>query len=86
MMGWSNMMGGYFGGGMGIFGLIFGFLFFVLVVIGIILLIVWLVRGATRISAEDKTGNKALEVLGERYAKGEVSKEQYDNMKKDLMH
>lgn len=30
-------------------------------------------------------GDKAMETLRERYVKGEVSKEQFESMKKDLM-
>ena len=44
MWGYPNMMGGFFGGGLGWIGMIFGFIFFILVVTGIIFLIVWLVK------------------------------------------
>ena len=77
MWGWP-MMG--FGG----FGMIFGFIFFVLIVIGVILLIVWLVR-RTGYNITDKTSTRSLEILNERYAKGELTKEQYENMKKELI-
>ena len=77
MWGWP-MMG--FGG----FGMIFGFIFFVLMVIGVILLIVWLVR-RTGYNITDKTSTRSLEILKERYAKGELTKEQYENMKKELI-
>jgi putative membrane protein len=77
MWGWP-MMG--FGG----FGMIFGFIFFVAIVIGVILLIVWLVR-RPGYNITDKTGTHSLEILKERYAKGELTKEQYENMKKELM-
>ena len=77
MWGWP-MMG--FGG----FGMIFGFIFFVAIVIGVILLIVWLVR-RTGYNITDKTSTHSLEILKERYAKGELTKEQYDNMKKELI-
>ena len=84
MWGWPNMMGGFFGGGMGCISMILGFIFFILIIVGIILLIVWLVKRLTHSGIEDKTGSKALEVLKERYAKGEITKDQYESMKKDL--
>ena len=77
MWGWP-MMG--FGG----FGMIFGFIFFVAIVIGVILLIVWLVK-ISGYSVTDKTSTHSLEILKERYAKGELTKEQYENMKKELI-
>jgi putative membrane protein len=77
MWGWP-MMG--FGG----FGMIFGFIFFVAIVIGVIFLIVWLVK-RSGYSVTDKTGARSLEILKERYAKGELTKEQYENMKKELI-
>ena len=77
MRGWP-MMG--FGG----FGMIFGFIFFVAIVIGVILLIVWLVK-ISGYSVNDKNSTQSLEILKERYAKGELTKEQYENMKKELI-
>jgi len=84
MWGYPNMMGGFYGGGLGWIGMVFGFIFFILVVIGIIFLIVWLVKRSNHPRVENKTDSKSLEVLKERYAKGEITKDQFDNMKKDL--
>jgi putative membrane protein len=80
MRGWPMIGFGGFGG----IGMIFGFIFFIAIVIGVILLIVWLVR-RSGYSVADKTSTRSLEILKERYAKGELSKEQYENMKKELM-
>ncbi|MHB1275029.1 MAG: SHOCT domain-containing protein [Candidatus Humimicrobiaceae bacterium] len=85
MWGWPNMMGGFFGGGLGWIGMIFGFIFFILVVIGIIFLIVWLVKRSNYPGVENRTESKSLEILKERYAKGELTKEQYESMKKELI-
>ena len=84
MWGWPNMMGGFYGGGLGWIGMVFGFIFFILVVIGIIFLIVWLVKRSNNPGVENRTDSKSLEVLKERYAKGEITKDQFDNMRKDL--
>ena len=59
---------------MGWIGMILGFIFFILIIIGIVLLIVWLVKRTTHSAIEAKTESKALEVLKERYAKGEITK------------
>ena len=84
MWGYPNMMGGFYGGGLGWIGMVFGFIFFILVVIGIIFLIVWLVKRSNYPGVENRAESKALEVLKERYAKGEITKDQFDNMKKDI--
>jgi len=66
--------------------MILGFIFFILIIIGIILFIIWLIKRVTHSGTEKlKTGNKAIEVLKERYAKGEITKEQYEDIKKDLI-
>lgn len=80
-------MGNYFGGGYGFGGL--GFIFMI-IFWG---LIIWAIVAAVRMisghhgqgkccggSKEDNAGT----VLRERYAKGEITKEQFDQMKKDL--
>jgi putative membrane protein len=83
MWGWPNMMGGYFGG-MGWIGMILGFIFFIAIIAGIILFIVWIVKRTIHSQIEPKTESKALETLKERYAKGEITKEQYEEINKDL--
>jgi putative membrane protein len=57
-------------------------------IIGIIVLalIIWLiVRGAGQGSATPQSSDKsALDILKERYAKGEINKEEFEEKKKDL--
>jgi putative membrane protein len=71
--GWGvgNMMG-WFGGG------IMMFLFWVLIII----FIAWIVREVR--GKNLKSGGSALETLKERYVKGEINKEQFEIMKKDI--
>ena len=60
------------------------FFFWILVIAGIVLLIVWLVRHPGRY--ERGIGEESpLDVLRKRYARGEISKEEFDRMKKDLL-
>ena len=47
----------------------------------IIWLIVWLVRQANQ---DKKTGDTSSEILKKRFAKGEITKKQYDDMKKEI--
>lgn len=73
-------------GAYGIFGLIIMIIFWALIVA----LIVGLVRAARgrgywhRYWDETDKPGRAIEILKERYAKGELSKEQFEHMKKDL--
>lgn len=78
----NNMMYGMmtgFGGG-GWFGGILMFLFWILIVVAVVLFIKWLVL-ETRGKGSEKS---ALEILKERYAKGEINKEEFEVKKKDL--
>jgi putative membrane protein len=75
------MWGGVEGMGWGWIGL--GFLhmalFWILVILGIVVLVKWLAG-----SDPSSSPGRALEILKERYAKGELTREQYDQMKREL--
>jgi putative membrane protein len=69
--GWGYMTG---------WGWIFMIIFWALIIIGIVALI----RGASYGGRHHRAGNSALEILKERYAKGEIDRKEFEEKKKDL--
>jgi len=82
--GWGmgpGMMGGW---GMGWFGGIFMILFWILILIVLVFVIKWLIQSTSRARDNGQSGYRALEILKERYARGEIDKAQFEDMKRDL--
>jgi putative membrane protein len=71
-------------GGYGLGMMIFGFLLMILFWGGIIALIVWAVRRSTGHRPNGLSVRSPLDIAKERYAKGEITKEQFEQIKKDL--
>ncbi|MDP3296361.1 MAG: SHOCT domain-containing protein [Thermodesulfovibrionia bacterium] len=69
---------GDYGWGMG-FGWIFMIIFWGLVILGIVYLIQVVSKGTKKEDTETP-----LDILKKRYAKGEITKEEYERMKDDL--
>ncbi len=65
------------------FGFLFMILFWGLVIYGVVLLIRKVSASA---NCDSKTKHTALEILKERYVKGEITKHQFEEMKKDIGH
>jgi putative membrane protein len=75
-----GMMNGYGGSWMMEFGLLWW-----LLIAGVVVLIVWAVRASSRQgTGSSPHGPDALEIARRRYASGEISKEQFEQLKKDL--
>jgi len=80
--GWGmgpGMMGGW---GTGWWGFIPMFLFWGLIIAGVVFLIKVLAQGKTRGENLDPGSSQALEALKERFARGEITKEEFGQMKK----
>ena len=73
--GWGNTMGW----GFSIVGWLFMIIFWVLIILGVVALIRYL--GKSGSSRGDKT---PLDILKERYARGEIDKKEFEEKKKDL--
>ena len=71
--GWAAVIGG-------IMMLLFWIAIIILIAVGIRALL----RSNNQISVRASQPDRALEILKERYAKGELTKEQYDAMRRDL--
>ena len=81
------MMGGFgFGAGMFGIGVLIMIAFWVLVIGGAVWLVVTLARGSGSTGAQSAAGQTPLDTLRvkARYAKGEITKEQFEEMKRAL--
>lgn len=69
-----------FGFAFGIAGLIFMILWWALIILAIVYLARWVIRQSSTFYKE----KSPVDILKERYAKGEISREEFEKMKKDL--
>jgi putative membrane protein len=77
------MMGGW---GMGWLGMLIMIIFWGLIIAGVVSLIRWLVQntGSNR-NENDSMRPKAIDILKERYARGEINRNEYETMKRDIL-
>jgi putative membrane protein len=74
---WHPMWGMWGAWGFGM--MLFMLLFWVLVIVGVVLGIRWLTT-----QGRESRSDTALEILRQRYARGEINKEEFDAKKRDL--
>lgn len=74
----TGMMGGGMGGWM-----VFNMIFWLLLVVGVVLLAVWAVQKFVT-GGSGKVEESALDILKKRYARGEISREEYEEKKRDI--
>jgi putative membrane protein len=72
---WGHMMGYGYGG---------GWLMWILFIVLIVIVVYLLVQTPKRHDSGSAGGETPLQILKKRYAKGEISKEDFDRMRKDL--
>ena len=93
MMGGGGMMNGFggFGGGFGLIGGLLGLIINIGVIVGIVVLVIWAVRefssnGSNMNMPWDQTSQSQSpkEILQTRYARGENTRDQFQQMQNDL--
>jgi len=79
---WGEMGSMGWGWGWGMLGAVHMVLWWVLIVLGIAVLVKWLFGGTGR--GARSGGHGALDILKERYARGEINREEFEQKKRDL--
>jgi putative membrane protein len=89
--GWGGCcgLGGY--GGFGLIGGIIGLVITIVILVGLVVLVVWAVRRITGSQqgflppmSQNANQMNASEILAQRYARGEITREQYKQMLEDI--
>ena len=63
---------------------LFGMIFWALLFTALIILIIRLSKDSSRTITNDTGNDKSLNILRERYAKGEITKREFEEISKDL--
>lgn len=70
--------------GMGFGMMLLGWLFWLGLLIILVLAVAWAIGSARRPRRDAAERDRAIAILRERYARGELSKEEYEQRKRDL--
>jgi len=60
------------------------FLFWGLIIVGLVFVVRWLIQASRQPGGSSPSGGRALDILKERYARGEINREEFERMKQDL--
>ncbi len=61
--------------------MVFMMLFWVVLLVGLVVLIVWAIR---QFAGPGRGTERPLDILERRYARGEITREEYDRMKQEI--
>lgn len=81
------MMMGYWYGGLGWIGMVINLVISVALTIGVVFLVIWIVKRLSNNNSGRELNNNAssaVEIAKERYAKGEITREEFQNLLVDL--
>ena len=81
------MMMGYWYGGLGWIGMVINLVILVALIIGVVFLTIWIVKRSGNNNSGQMLNNaaqSAVEIAKERYAKGEITREEYQKLLVDL--
>jgi putative membrane protein len=85
---WFTMMGNFGYGGIGWIGMLLGAIISIGVLIGLVLLVVWAVRKTSGNNnlpvSQNLAGQSARDIAQARYAKGEITRDEYQQLLSDL--
>lgn len=73
--GWDHMMNNWGGWGMGLWWLIS---------LGLLVLIVVVIWRLLQVSGQSRSQDSALDILEQRYARGDIDKNEFQEMRRDL--